>query len=202
MSIGHPNSIAERLLNHRKNKGLSIQQLSQRSGLSMGMISQIERGKTNPSLKSLEKLREALGLRLSELLEDYIALPRSSDDPVASHDGNPNFVRRAENRPHFLVGKVPLEKELLSPVGMDGLEMMIIHFPPHSANEDVIISPGQKAGLVLSGKVNLIVDGVEVTLRKGDSFQFDSSLGHSIRNIFEVTAQVLWIISPFRQALF
>ncbi len=197
-----PNSVAQRVHNQRKRKQLSIQKLSSLSGVSVGMISQIERGKTNPSLKLLEKLRQALGVSLSELLEDYVPTSPSSSNRIVGDSGTPSFVRRASERPHFLVGKIPLEKELLSPVGMDGLEMMIIHFPPKSANEDVIIAPGQKAGLVLAGKIDLIVDGVDVSLGRGDSFQFDSTLPHSIRNEYDKTAQVLWIMSPFRQALF
>ncbi|GAA5234243.1 cupin domain-containing protein [Verticiella sediminum] len=200
-STAQQGSIGARLRAHRKQKRLSIYQLSELSGVSVGMISQIERDKTNPSLKLLENLRAALGLTLSELLEEYTPVFSGSQAPSGPSEPL-GFVRRRQDRPRFLVGKIPLEKELLSPGGAEGIEMIIIHFPPHSSNQDVIIMAGQKAGVVLEGTLRLVVNGVTALLEPGDSFQFDSSIPHSVHNDSAESMRVLWIISPFKPALF
>jgi len=162
--------------------------------VSSGMISQIERGMANPSLKVLEKLRTALQVPLSTLIEARLA-----DQEDAR---NPGFVRRLAERPTFTVGPAPLMKEMLSPAGIEGMQLMIIHFPPHADPVDVVLGHGQKGGLVLSGEVRLMVDGEETALYEGDSFQFDSMLEHSIRNDTDHQASVLWVMGPFRQAHF
>jgi hypothetical protein len=58
---------------------------------------------------------------------------------------------------------------------------------------EVVRDPGQKAGLVLEGDVVIVVGSEEMLLHEGDSFQFDSTIEHSIRNDEDRHARVLWI---------
>lgn len=174
-----------RIRNLRHQRGFSVNELAAKAGVSAGIISQIERGKANPSLRTLERIRTALGVPLSAILEE-------SRDGSASRI---SFVRRANDRPHFDVGKYPLRKEHLSPTGGRDLEVMIIHFPAGSQSEDVVIGDGEKAGLVLSGEVRLVVGDAEATLFEGDSFQFDSNVAHKVLNDSSSEASVLWIMS-------
>jgi len=108
---------------------------------------------------------------------------------------DPPFVRRASDRLKIMVGKGRLEKELLSPTTDRDLRFMIIHVPPGSASEDVIVGGGEKGGLVLSGKIDLIVGDERVSLGEGDSFQFDSDTAHQIANPHDEVAAVLWIMT-------
>ena len=72
---------------------------------------------------------------------------------------------------------------------------MIITLPPGGVSEDVIIGEGEKGGLVLEGRVRLVV-GPEVSdLGEGDSFQFASSLPHALSNPHAEPARVVWIMS-------
>ncbi|MHB1101778.1 MAG: helix-turn-helix domain-containing protein [Devosia sp.] len=174
-----------RIRSLRHQRGLSVNELAAKAGVSAGIISHIERGKANPSLRTLERIRTALGVPLSAILEE-------------TRDGNASrmsFVRRANDRPHFDVGKYPLRKEHLSPTGGRDLEVMIIHFPAGSQSEDVVIGDGEKAGLVLSGEVRLVVGDAEATLFEGDSFQFDSNVAHKVLNDSSSEASILWIMS-------
>jgi len=188
----------------RNARGLSMKELAETAGVSAGMISQIERGTANPSIKILDKLRTALGVPLSSLLEKPSSgLVRSNGSiKVTSNGTDPFFVRRFADRPKFNVGAVPLSKELLSPSGAEGMQFMVIHFPPLARSDDILVGPGLKAGVVLSGEVVITVDDVEATLGPGDSFQFDSSRPHGIRNAIDEESQVLWIMGTFRPAHF
>ncbi|KND62131.1 putative transcriptional regulator [Candidatus Burkholderia verschuerenii] len=166
--------------------GLSVNELAMRAGVSVGTVSQVERNKANPSVRILEKLRQALEVPLSALLEDDDAV----SDPVAG-----DFVRRAAERPLFEVGKNGMQKELLSPHGDHDLQMMVIMLPAGSGSEEVLVGIGEKAGLVLEGLVVLNVGDRRCELRAGDSFQFKSTVPHSVRNESRKAARLLWIMN-------
>jgi len=170
----------------RRAAGLSVNRLAVLSAVSAGMISQIERDQANPSLKILERLRAALNVPLSALLEN-------ADLNLTQVGG---VVRRLADRPVFKVGPAPLIKELLSPAGADGLRFMTIRFPPRSSSDEVVTDPGQKAGLVLEGQIQLAIGTQRIDVLAGDSFQFNSTLDHSVHNLTDKDALVLWIIAP------
>lgn len=214
---GKPQTLGGRIRALRANAGFSLEVLAGKAGVSTGMISQIERGTANPSLRILECLRAALGVPLTTLLEDEAQAPaespprpvigsafaasvakRSADasHPVLSEAAQATtFVRRAESRPRFSVSTGGLMKELLSPHGDHDIQFMVIHIPGGVVSNEVLIGPGEKAGLLLEGSLELTVSGLTETLDVGDSFQFDSSLAHGVRNPGTVEAKVLWIMN-------
>lgn len=193
MTVAKKNDVAEtseemmgtRIRTLRNQRGMSVNELAAKAGVSSGIVSQIERGKANPSLRTLERIRTALGVPLTFILEG------AAEQAAASIP----FIRRANDRPHFNVGPYPLMKEHLSPVGARDLEMMIIHFPPESQSDEVVMGDGEKAGLVLSGEIRLLVGESEAILFEGDSFQFESSMAHKVFNDSPVPAKVLWIMT-------
>lgn len=178
--------VGKHLRTLRRSAGLSVNRLAALSAVSAGMISQIERDQANPSLKILERLRAALNVPLSALLE--------TADLDSMQVGT--VIRRLADRPVFKVGRAPLIKELLSPAGADGLRFMMIRFPPRSSSEEVVTDPGQKAGVILEGQLQLAIGSQRIDVFAGDSFQFDSTLDHSVHNMTDMDALVLWIIAP------
>ncbi|WP_128292807.1 helix-turn-helix domain-containing protein [Afifella aestuarii] len=169
----------------RKQKGMSLKALAEASGVSVGMISQVERGLANPSVRLLTSLRRALNVSFQELF----AKPASETE----HAGDPDFVRRADNRPIIDLGD--LQKELLTPTDKPHLQLMIIHIDAGAESGGWALSyPAEKGGLVLDGEVILTVDGKNVALSHGDSFAFDGMLPHSLSNVSSEPAAVLWII--------
>jgi transcriptional regulator with XRE-family HTH domain len=167
----------------RQKLGLSSAELALQAGLSVGVISQIERGQANPSLRTLERLRLALDVPLMVLLEG-----------PGSAAAEPAFVRRRHARPRLMVGKMGLGKEILSPPDTDGLRFMVITVPPGAQSEDVLTGPGQKAGLVLKGQISLTVRDEQVQIAEGDSFQFPSDVEHGFVNNTDQPAELLWIM--------
>lgn len=176
--------VGTRLRAFRKGADLSINELGTKAEVSNGMISQIERGLTNPSLKTLERLHIALGVPLSALLENT----------EAESTTNREVVRRVEDRPAFRVGKDGMTKELLSPSGDHQLQMMIIGLPGGARSVDVLLGEGEKAGWILEGSIQLTVNGHNSLLNAGDSFQFPSTIPHSIYNPKEAEARILWVM--------
>lgn len=170
----------------RHNKGLSLQELAQEAGVSVGMLSQVERDLANPSVRVLTAIRRALGAPVSAVFRDVTPLNVSDSE-------DPDYVRRADQRPLLELGT--LSKELLTSSGHHNLQIMILHINPggHSGNT-ALSYPAEKGGMVLSGELLLTVDGKEARLREGDSFVFDSALEHSFSNPTDTLTNVIWII--------
>jgi transcriptional regulator with XRE-family HTH domain len=182
--------LGERLRTLRSKRGLTIVQLAAQARVSSGLISQIERGNSNPSIKTLQRLRAALGVNLWEFLSDQDSGPTPAGSAVMS-----DYVRRSADRPRIVVGTTRLIKDLLSPRNDRNLRFMLITLPPSSESEDVIMGQGEKGGLVTKGRVRLTIDAEETDLDEGDSFQFPSSVPHSLSNPYDDPAEVLWIMS-------
>lgn len=179
-----PSVVGSRLRALRRAQKLSVNELASRASVSAGMISQVERGLTNPSVRLLERLRTGLGVPLTDLLE--------ADNPLDDASA-PDFVRRVAHRPRFKVGS--MVKELLSPHGEHDLQFMLITIPPSVSSGEVLIGPGEKAGLVQEGEIVLTLGNREERLVAGDSFQFTSTQPHSVRNPASTDARVLWIMN-------
>jgi transcriptional regulator with XRE-family HTH domain len=177
-----PASVGRVIRRLRREKGMSLQELAQASGVSVGMLSQVERDITNPSIRVVTGIRRALGAEVSDLFQE---------PPKVQHD--PDFVRRASRRPRLEFAQ--LSKELLSSGGNHNLQFMILHVQPGGSSGDSPLRyPAEKGGLVLSGSLILKVGESEAHLAEGDSFVFDSSQPHSFRNPLAEVTKVLWII--------
>lgn len=168
----------------RQEQKLSLAELALQSGVAVGSLSEIERDIANPSLRTLTRIRMVLGVPLSALFEDA---------PMIG--GDPDFIRRATRRPRLDLGPRYVVKELLSSSVAQNMQFMILNIMPGGGSgEDTLQYPAEKGGMVLEGKLALVVDDVKVTVETGDSFQFDSQLPHSFRNETQELARVLWII--------
>jgi transcriptional regulator with XRE-family HTH domain len=169
----------------RQERKLSLHSLASQAEMSVSMLSQIERGISSPSLKSLTKIRLSLGVPISSLFENT----STSDNPGA------RYVRPLAERPTLDLGPTYLVKELLSPSLAKDLQFMILTIPPGGGSGDMpYSSPGEKGGLVLEGVLRLFIGEDVVDVHKGDSFQFESTTMHHFKNAGDKTVKVLWII--------
>jgi mannose-6-phosphate isomerase-like protein (cupin superfamily)/DNA-binding XRE family transcriptional regulator len=153
--------------------GLSLRDLTERSGVSAPMLSQVERGETSPTLAIAAKIAGGLELSLSQLLRldeaDGVSVVRASERLLGGHaDGHRYEVltppvpgQRAEVSLHTLAGG--------SATGGPG-------DPP-------IHEPGSReTAVVLEGDLRLVCDGVAHDLGEGDAVTFDADLPHHFEN--------------------
>ena len=177
----------------RRERNMSLQELSRASGVSSGMLSQIERNLANPSLKVLTKIQVALGTSAAALFPDQ---PKSEEAVTFPPRRDPIFVKRLDQRPFCELGH--LTKELLSTGTTQHLEMMLLHIPPGgSSGGSMLTTMAEKGGYVLEGKIVMSVYGEEAILSEGDSFVFDGRKPHAVSNKTASDAKVIWIISNF-----
>jgi len=172
-------SLGARIRLTRTQKGITLQELSDRSSLSKGFICQLENDKASPSLQALEKLAGGLGVPIA-----YLFL--TATDKI-------NVVREAE-RPEYQVPE-GLKAQMLSARGR-GLKMLLYQFPPGvGAGGDGHAHEGEECHLVLEGTVRYSQGGESVVLRAGDSLHWNGFVPHRVENIGSGTARVLCVTS-------
>jgi transcriptional regulator with XRE-family HTH domain len=174
-------SLGGRIRLTRTQKGITLQELSDRSGLSKGFICQLENDKASPSLQALEKLAGGLGVPIA-----YMFL--TAGDKV-------HVVRESE-RQEYRVGteEGPLV-QLLSAKGRN-LKMMLIQLPPGmGTGGDNHAHEGEECHLVLEGTVRYTQGDESVTLRAGDSLHWNGFVPHKVENAGSETAKVLCVTS-------
>lgn len=173
----------------RKRRGWSLSNLASASDVSIGLLSQIERGRSVPSLRTLTKLRLALNVSLGELVQ--------SEERGTSSDGQ--YVMRREDRRQLVIGDHSLIKDFLSPISSEALNFMLITLPPGGGSGPQTFNhEGEKAGYVIEGSFTLKLGNRDLELRSGDSFHFDSSIPHSMVNRGTGPAKFVWIICRTR----
>ncbi|MGY6634589.1 MAG: helix-turn-helix domain-containing protein [Alkalilacustris sp.] len=178
--------IGPRLRARRKVRGLSLQQVAGRADVSIGLLSQIERGLSMPSVRSLRAICAALEMPVGWLFDGDGTGP---DDPVVV----PRHRRRVLD-----LGAKGMVKEMMTPDACAGIQMMrIVIRPGGSSGETAYNHPeGAKCGTVLSGVLGLEVDGTTRRLEAGDSFAFNATSMLRFWAEGPEEAVVIWVISP------
>lgn len=178
------NVLASRLKKLRRQHGLSLQQLSDRADLSIGTLSQVERGLSQPSLRTVRKLANAFGLSTAFFFD-----PGDGDDEA--EDG---IVFRDGKRPVMKFGGENMTAWMLSPKDLEGLQFMLVHLKPGAmSGRRNYEHSGLDLGFVLSGALNLEVEDRYYVLGAGDSFCFDSRRPHRFENRGETETVVVYI---------
>ena len=156
-------------------------QLAQRAGLSESFVSQLERGRSGTSLKTLQGLATALGVELGDLFD--------------AHPPDRARVTRRSERALISIGS--LSKYRITPGIVTNVEVIGGVFEPggtagvdqytHGDSEEVVV--------VLDGSVRAEIGEDTYELGKGDSLCYRSSAPHTF-HASQSGAEVIWIVSP------
>ncbi|MDQ2644165.1 MAG: XRE family transcriptional regulator [Myxococcota bacterium] len=164
------NRVAEALKRFRRDRHLSFDELSARSGVSRAALSQIEGGRTNPTLAVLWKIAVGLDVPFHDLLgtntEETVHVLRAGDAlPLRSADG------RTESR-------------LLSPGGVStNTDVYELRLTPKAVHRSDPHARGTTETLVvLTGALRLVVGSQTHELATGDSVHFRADVAHSYEN--------------------
>lgn len=169
----------------RVGKKLSLKQLSERASLSIAMLSQIELGKSTPSIRSLRQLAEALDVEPGFFVNGGSVPPKEEIGRIFRHDSFRSLH----------VGSGVTKKILTPPKG--DLELVVVTIDPGgSSGVEPYTHKGEDAGYVLSGVLDLFVEGHKYVLRDGEAFRFKSMLPHRFANSSRKPTQVLWVATP------
>ncbi|MBW4025518.1 MAG: cupin domain-containing protein [Proteobacteria bacterium] len=171
----------------RKRRRLTLAELAERTGLSVGHLSQVERGISTPTIRQLHNIAGAMGVTIGWFFH--------GGEAAAEADGG--IVVRADRRRRMAMGDAGIVDELLVPHLNGALELLSCTLEPGSSSgTEPYTHEGEEAGLVLSGRMELIVDDRSYILGTGDSFAFKSMRPHRYRNCGTVPLTVIWAITP------
>jgi transcriptional regulator with XRE-family HTH domain len=180
-------SVGPRIRALRESMSLSLRDLSERSGVSAPMLSQVERGETSPTLQVASRIAGGLDLRLSQLLR-------------LDEDGAVSIVRAAERRvgPGHAAGH---RYEILTPPLPGQRAELSRHALAAGAvtggpGDPPMHEPGSReTALIETGGVVLVCDGARHELRTGDCVTFDADLPHHFENPGPDEAILLAVVS-------
>nr|WP_316650660.1 cupin domain-containing protein [uncultured Gellertiella sp.] len=164
----------------RLERNLSLNDLAARTGISIGALSQIERGLSSLRVKVIWPLAAALAVEPSALIGD------------GGETGNDLYCVRSTSRRSLPVRSEGIAKWLLSPPA-SALSGMLVTVEPGGGTAEAYAHTGHEFGYVLAGEIELEIDGGTYQLKQGDSFAFKSTLMHAFKNLGPVKAEILWI---------
>jgi transcriptional regulator with XRE-family HTH domain len=172
--------VGRRIRALRLERNLALADVAQRAGISVGALSQIERGLTSLRVRVLWPLAGALGIEPHSLFAD------------GADTASDLYVVRAPDRRELPVHSEGMHKELLSPPGAV-LTGLLVYVEPNGGTQAAYAHAGHEFGLVRAGEVELTVDSVVYRLKAGDSFAFKSTLKHAFRNPGTERCEIVWI---------
>ena len=175
-------SLGNRLRDLRRQQGLSLRSLAEKSGLSANTLSLIENGKTSPSVATLQQIALALNVSITSFFE-----VEARRDPVV-------FMKNGARNPiPFAYGTI---EEMGPGITEESIQPFLVTFQPMSASgPNQLTHDGMEFIYCLSGRVIYQVIGQEYTLEPGDSIMFSSQMPHTWHNPGVEPAQVIIILS-------
>jgi transcriptional regulator with XRE-family HTH domain len=174
----------------RQERGFSLRELAARLGISVSAVSQIERGKLQPSVNRLIAIVSALGVPLARVFDE------TARDGASGASATGYVLARAGE-----IGTVELEDGVLyrrlSPGETRGVDFFESTYPPGSHVHDgnaLITHVGYEVGTVELGELTIRFEHEEVALGPGDSITFPCDVPHRISNQGAQIAIATWLI--------
>lgn len=172
--------LGDKLRRLRRRTGLGVNEAARQARISPGFLSAIERAHCNASVATLQRLAAAYGTTVIELFQQPKRPTR--------------LVRPRERR--VLQTHSGVRMELLSS-GTTMLECMMFRVSPGAGSDGAYSHQGEEFIYMLEGNLEVWLDEIEChALEAGDSFWFESTLGHRWYNPGKTDAVLLWINTP------
>ncbi|MGM0168919.1 hypothetical protein IGI39_004674 [Enterococcus sp. AZ135] len=180
--------MGKKLKQLRKEEMLTLEQLSEKAGISAGYISKIERGTVNPSAKNIQKICFVLGITANELMID-----KEESEKLTNENKNKSYILKKEERlPIYGMTDVLSFESLYEENPHFKMNVMTIsgnmkgeHYSVHSYDE---------FGVVAKGKLELILEDTDsYVLEEGECIMIRANTKHAITNSFDDESISYWI---------
>lgn len=164
--------VSKRIKQHRIEKRFTLQELADRSGVSKGLISQIENGRSIPSLPVLFSIIQSLSIEVSEFFKDLNLLTPAI------------FVQRKADYERFEKEDAKgfsYQRMMIRNIPASTLDFVLLELAPDAYREEVSTEAFEYK-YILKGEVEYLINGETLTLTEGDSLFFDGRLPHVPKN--------------------
>jgi transcriptional regulator with XRE-family HTH domain len=177
--------IGARIAFLRRQRGISLEELAQKSGLTKSFLSKLERSLSVPSISTAMALAKAFGLTVGQLMGE-----QEYNDAIC-------VVRKGDRRSSMRRGsEVGYDYEMLAAAkSFKMMEPYIMRPPLEFQDERRFEHAGQEFLFVLSGSLELEFAGRPIRLSAGDAVYFDSNIPHRSRSLKGRVAEALVIVT-------
>lgn len=152
----------------RHSRKLTLEELAERTGLSVGLLSQLERGIGNPSFMTLVKIADALGTPLSHFFFEREEI---------------GTVVRKDERKRMSFSQPGITIELLTPPWTHPLQALWVRYEAGlCTEEDPFCHEGEEIVILVRGRLELHVGDEVFKLNEGDAVTYDCSIPHWYHN--------------------
>ncbi len=174
----------ERIRRVRLEKGLTLKDIEARGDVSATHVSEIERGRTSPTVEKLMQIAEALGTEPAYLVEE------------GAGQGHTVVRRGQRRRVRFDRPAVWLESLAGEMLGSE-LSFLLLDWDKDAGDAPLTLTTtGEEFALVLSGALEFTIDGQRHILKEGDSIHYSAALPHTVCKLGDVPSRSLWATYP------
>ena len=185
-----------RIREMRKRRGLTLKEVAEATGYTIGHISQIERDLKSPSLVALRKI--AACLNCSEvwlIMDDSELSAKSSEEGKKSKE---SYLMRKENRIPMKIPEIDVSYSIFTPSKLPNAQEaqmtgLIVRLKPNTWVTEKMISHGNydESLLLLKGELELRIDNSTYMIYEGDSFYIPKNCLHNYLNISDEEATII-----------
>ena len=175
--------IGEKIRRLRMELQLTQEELADRTELTKGYISQVERDLASPSIATLVDILGALGTTLGEFFSD-----EKADDKVVFKQEDV-FIKEETDYNMTIRWIVPNAQK-------NEMEPILFELAANASSDIDMPHEGEEFGYVLEGCIVVVYGNKSVTCKKGESFYFVTDKKHYIKNTANKPAKVIWVSSP------
>ncbi len=194
--VSSPATLGGNLRRARLERGLSLRALARQLDVSPSLVSQIETGRNQPSVRTLYAMVSQLGVSLDDvfqLADDEGEAPAAAESAVAAGNG---FVQRADERSAIDL-ETGVRWERLTTHDVPGVEFLHVVYPPGSESspaDALVRHGGRELGYVCTGELGVTLGFEQHVLGPGDSISFDSTMPHRLHNDGDEVVTAVWIV--------
>lgn len=199
-------NLGEKIREERRKRKLTLELLSQKTGLSKSFLSQIERGLAQPSVSSLKKIAQEFGISVVSLFANetnnrnilnLVPAFEARKQDGRSYVQDVKVVRRNRRKTFTLPGS-KISYELITPDLNRQMEILFLRLSPgdSSGEEPILDPPGEKCFLVLKGSMEFRVGEEVYNLEEGDSIYHPAHIPHSWRGAGNEPIELIAILTP------
>jgi transcriptional regulator with XRE-family HTH domain len=163
---------------------MTLKQLAGKAGCTDAYLSQLERGRANPSIMILKKIASALEMKVV----DFFLEPETIENGVVCKEGERVKIRFKRG-----VAKIQM---LVRNIQNKRMQPFYTTIDPGGGSKGSYSHIGEEFGIVLQGELEVNLSGKPYRVKKNESFYFSSQEPHSWSNPGKRKVVVIWVVSP------